>query len=292
MVTISNYFNSSASTWFKSIEHLHNKEIFEFYINHFQTCIELFFFPHARREKKENEGRGQSFETLNPLLPIFWIETEAQINRSNLSLSKTNLSSRISRLRKRYFTNIERQKWHTPSSLPQLEYRIETVIPPPFPPFFSIYHWQTRDRGGGSDTAWRTIFPDIESFSARETVRSSSFGRAFGDVSLSRRILATTTHPPVMADGVKGDQRWPRFFRSFEISTKLVQGEFRSNEEEEGKRREKMRESRRRELSRGGGEEEGTSFRTSCSDAELYRTPRGVNWHLASLLCATFFRLG
>lgn len=152
MVTISNYFNSSASTWFKSIEHLNNKEIFEFYINHFQTCIELFFFPHARREKKENEGRGQSFETLNPLLPIFWIETEAQINRSNLSLSKTNLSSRISRLRKRYFTNIERQKWHTPSSLPQLEYRIETVIPPPFPPFFSIYHWQTRDRGGGDQT--------------------------------------------------------------------------------------------------------------------------------------------
>lgn len=204
------------------------------------------------------KGR-QSFET--------WIrssqfsgsidETEAQINRSNLSLSKTNLSSQtgISRPRKRYFTNIERQKWHTP---PCHNSNIESkqLYSSSFFPFFSIYHWQTGGGGGnghgdsskklgGQSSQTSSLSPLAKPLDPPRLVARLETCHYRGEFSRRR-------YPPVMADGVKGDQRWPRFFRSFEISTKLVQGEFRSNEKEEGKRREKMRESRRRELSREG----------------------------------------
>lgn len=146
------------------------------------------------------KGR-QSFETLNPLLPIFWIDRRNRsadqsiksfIIQNQLIIANWNLPSQET------IFHQYREAKVAHSSLPQLEYRIETVI---FLLLFSLFFYlplANRGGGGGERTrrffeeAWRTIFPDIESFSARETVRSSSFGRAFGDVSLSRRILATT----------------------------------------------------------------------------------------------------
>lgn len=205
------------------------------------------------------KGR-QSFETLNPLLPIFWIDRRNRsadqsiksfIIQNQLIIANWNLPSQET------IFHQYREAKVAHSSLPQLEYRIETVI---FLLLFSLFFYlPLANRGGGEGNGHGDSSKKLGGQSS-QTSSLSPLAKPLDPPRLVARLetchyrgeFSRRRYPPVMADGVKGDQRWPRFFRSFEISTKLVQGEFRSNEKEEGKRREKMREFRRRELSREG----------------------------------------